>query len=268
MHPVIDLRIGGEISSYRLMLFAALIVTVAVAMLTARHLGIRRRALLMAVVGASVGAVVGARVLAVATASADGLDLGERLSRMSAGDFALYGGLIGGGLVGLAVCGVVGINPPRVADALAPALGAGIITMRVGCLLAGCCFGTPTHLPWGITYPSGSTPHLHQILTGDSIFSTISAAQPVHPIPIYEMIVALTGAMLAGFVIRRGWREGSAMAVFILWYSLWRVLVEPLRADTGTTIMAQWFWPAVFLSAAAAAIQWLFTHRPAPIVSG
>jgi phosphatidylglycerol:prolipoprotein diacylglycerol transferase len=141
--------------------------------------------------------------------------------------------------------------------------------MRVGCLLSGCCFGNPTHLPWGITYPPGSTAHLHQILSGDSMFATIAGPSPVHPFPVYDMAAALTGALLAAFVIWRGWREGSGMAVFVLWYSTWRLLLSPLRADTGVSVLPGWFWPALFLATAVAALAWLLSsHRRVVLSTG
>lgn len=133
--------------------------------------------------------------------------------------------------------------------------------MRVGCLLSGCCFGNPTDLPWGISYPPGSTAHVHQIFSGDSIFTSMSVPGPVHPFPLYDLAVALTGALLAAFVIRRGWREGSGLAVFVLWYSAWRLLLSPLRADTGVSLMPGWFWPMLFLAVAAVAASWLLRNR-------
>lgn len=264
MHPVIEFTIGEwqlSVSAYRLMLGAALVITVVIAMVVAKRVGIPSRKLGWVLAGSAVAAVAGARILAVVTTRSGGVDLADRLWRMSAGDFALFGGLIAGGLVGAILCRRVGLNPMRAADALAPAIGAGIFAMRIGCLLSGCCFGNPTHLPWGITYPKGSTAQVHQILSGDSIFTTFSGPQAVHPTPIYDMVAAGTGAVLAAVAIRRGWREGSAMAVFVLWYGIWRFALQPLRADTGATLMPEWFWPTLFLSVALTAGQWLLANR-------
>jgi phosphatidylglycerol:prolipoprotein diacylglycerol transferase len=262
MNPVIEVSVAGwdlVISAYRLLLLVALVVTVVVGLFMAPRVGISRRTMAGVVSGAALGAVAGARIMAVvATQTTEG-ELWTRLFRLSAGDFALYGGLIGGGLAGWALSRLAGVRPWRAADALAPALGAGIVSMRIGCLLSGCCFGNPTHLPWGITYPTGSTPHLHQIYSGDSVFTSISDPVAVHPFPVYDMAAALTGALLAAFVIRRGWREGSGMAVFVLWYSTWRLLSYPLRADTGASLMPEWFWPTLFLAAAVAAGSWLLS---------
>jgi phosphatidylglycerol:prolipoprotein diacylglycerol transferase len=264
MNPIIEISLGGwdfAISAYRLMLLVAIAVTFMVAVFIAGRAGIPRRAFAWVIAGSAVGAVVGARLMAVLGTQSPNDDLGSRLFRLSAGDFALYGGLIGGGLVGWALCRMVRLRPGRAADSLAPALGAGIFFTRIGCLLTGCCFGNPTHLPWGITYPTGSTPHVHQIFTGDSIFTAISGPAPVHPFPVYDMASALTGALLAVLVVRRGWREGSGMAVFVLWYSTWRLLLYPLRADTGASLLPGWFWPSLFLTATVASAHWLLSNR-------
>ena len=264
MNPIIEVSVGGwdlEIGAYRLMLLAAIAVTIVVGLHMATRVGISRRAMAWVMAGSALGALAGARIMAVVGTQSPEGDLGSRLLRLSAGDFALYGGLIGGGLVGWALCRLARMKPLQAADALAPALGAGIVLMRVGCLLTGCCFGNPTHLPWGITYPSGSTPHLHQILSGNSIFTTISGPVPVHPFPVYDLASALTGALLAAQVTRRGWRAGSGMAVFVLWYSTWRLVLSPFRADTGTSVLPGWFWPALFLAAAVAAGSWLASSR-------
>lgn len=264
MHPVIEISIGGwslEVPSYRLLLTAALMVIALLSLRLAGRREVSRRQLAWVLVGSALAAIAGARILAVATTGSAEVDLVARLTSPSPGDFALFGGLIAGGLAGVAVARRVGLDPLIGADVVAPAIGAGIVTMRVGCLLAGCCFGTPTHLPWGITYPKGSTAHLDQILSGSSPFTTLSGPQPVHPFPIYDMIGALVGALLASVVYRRGWRKGSSMAVFALWYSMWRLLIQPLRADVGGSLVPEWFWPLLFLGLAAAAGQWLLAHR-------
>ncbi len=54
----------------------------------------------------------------------------------------------------------------RVMDSLAIALPVGMAIQRVGCLMAGCCFGKPTGFEWGIHYSQGSMPFPPRFITG------------------------------------------------------------------------------------------------------
>src|SRR5262245_35385957 len=66
-------------------------------------------------------------------------------------------GSIGGvaaGLAAIAFAGrLAGVGVTPLLDAFAPGALAGLAIGRVGCFLAGCCFGLPTDLPWGIVLP-------------------------------------------------------------------------------------------------------------------
>ena len=72
---------------------------------------------------------------------------------------------------------------------LAPTVGLGIGLGRIGCFLNGCCFGTPTDLPWGVTFPEGSIP--------DYIFHN----QAIHPAQLYSSLYGF-----ALFFLRRAKR--------------------------------------------------------------
>ncbi|MCX6285158.1 MAG: prolipoprotein diacylglyceryl transferase, partial [Bacteroidetes bacterium] len=75
-------------------------------------------------------------------------------------------------------------------DNFAIALPLAMAISRIGCLMAGCCFGTTTNLPWGINYGSSSMVYHSHMLKGLVHFhDKISAA--VHPIQVYEMLGCL-----------------------------------------------------------------------------
>ncbi len=65
------------------------------------------------------------------------------------------GGIFAGGLV-LAFCAGIAyalythLPLRRTMDAAAPALALGHAIGRLGCFAAGCCYGRPTTLPWGV----------------------------------------------------------------------------------------------------------------------
>ena len=64
----------------------------------------------------------------------------------------------------------------KVADIAAPALALGHGFGRIGCFMAGCCYGKECALPWGVTFHDA---YANQ-LTG------IPLNQPLHPVQLYE----------------------------------------------------------------------------------
>ena len=51
----------------------------------------------------------------------------------------------------------------KYADLLIPFLAMAHAIGRLGCLMAGCCFGEPTDMAWGIHFPSGSACHVQHL---------------------------------------------------------------------------------------------------------
>ena len=80
-------------------------------------------------------------------------------------DKTLLGGLIGGILGSELSRRWLGFKYP-VADAYALVLPLATAIGRIGCLLGGCCFGTPANLPWAICYGPGSEAGLSPFSTG------------------------------------------------------------------------------------------------------
>jgi prolipoprotein diacylglyceryltransferase len=72
-------------------------------------------------------------------------------------------------------------------DAFALVLPLALVIQRFGCLMAGCCYGSPTSLPWAIQYSASSHAFVHQlnarILSPESV-----VALPVHPVQLYEVV--------------------------------------------------------------------------------
>jgi phosphatidylglycerol:prolipoprotein diacylglycerol transferase len=116
-------------------------------------------------------------------------------------------------------------------DAAIPAGLAGYALGRMGCLLAGCCFGTPTDLPWGIHYPPGSNPYLAQLATG-LIPPSAAHSHAVHPIPVYH---TLLGIALCWATFKAPRAPGRALAIGLAGYGLGRFLLEFIRGDALPT---------------------------------
>lgn len=90
---------------------------------------------------------------------------------------------------------------------------------RIGCFLAGCCYGAPTTSFLGISYPEGSLPYHH---FHDS---------KLHPTQLYESFF-----ILLVFLYLKTKHPKQAILIYFLSYSLFRFCVEFIRADNRGTV--------------------------------
>jgi phosphatidylglycerol:prolipoprotein diacylglycerol transferase len=110
-----------------------------------------------------------------------------------------------------------GIDPWKAADAIAPSMALGLGLTRIGCFLAGCCFGTPTDLPWGVKFP----PESHA--------GSYYPAEALHPAQLYDSLIgfALFGFLL--FLDRKPLPKGALLLVLLLVTSASRFFLDLVR---------------------------------------
>ena len=157
-----------------------------------------------------------------------------------------HGGLVYyGGLIGASAACVVFVWRRRfplwkLADILAPGVALGSFFGRWGCLMNGCCYGRPTHLPWGIQFPVGH--ETHPLDDGLARF--------VHPTEIYDSLLNLAlFAGLAWFYKRRKF-DGQVFALYLVCYAVLRSFVECFRGDyPAFDLVAGRITPAQLVSA-------------------
>jgi prolipoprotein diacylglyceryltransferase len=188
---------------------------------------------------ASVHVVVSLYGVALGVAAATGLVLAVRRARhpdvvLVAGSLVALAGVWGAGVLyraldggtGLASTGGVaaglatialagrasGVGTRHLLDALAPAALVALGIGRVGCFLAGCCYGRPTDLPWGVVVPALGPPARH-------------------PVQLYA---AVADVALAAWAVRAPATPGAAGLRAILAYGAARIVLECGR-DPGST---------------------------------
>jgi phosphatidylglycerol:prolipoprotein diacylglycerol transferase len=126
-------------------------------------------------------------------------------------------------------------NQP-VLDHLAYALPAGIAVTRLGCLFSGCCFGTPTGLPWGIQYDPPSHA-FHTQVTYQLIPATSALSLPVHPTQVYNILFCLVILLLV-YLTRNKWKVPENRFLFaIIGYASFRFVEEFFRESTRSGFM-------------------------------
>lgn len=89
---------------------------------------------------------------------------------------------------------------------------------RMGCFFAGCCYGLPTDVPWGITFTD-----------------ELSMAKPLHtalhPTQLYEVFL-IGSIMLVLLMFKRHKRfEGQLFFIYVALYAFGRSFTEIFRGD-------------------------------------
>jgi phosphatidylglycerol---prolipoprotein diacylglyceryl transferase len=139
-----------------------------------------------------------------------------------------YGGLVVAFLVALWYVRRHHLPVWPIADAIAPGIALGHVVGRFGCLLAGCCYGKPTSLPWGITFSD--------TFAASNVGTPLHVA--LHPTQLYDGGAELLILLFLLFT-EKWWRKRSGFTfwVYILLYAVSRYVVEVFRGDPrGTTL--------------------------------
>jgi len=100
----------------------------------------------------------------------------------------------------------------KTGDSFAVPVAASVGVGRIACFFAGCCYGTPTSLPWAVVFP------------------TIDG-QPRHPTQLYEATFHLTAAVVLWVLQSRGVFRGQLIKLYILAYLGYRFLTEFIRPE-------------------------------------
>lgn len=137
-----------------------------------------------------------------------------------------YGGLLGGFFTVVFLIRRYKLNFWKVADAFAPGVALGQFFGRQGCFAAGCCWGKPTDLPWGVHF----TQPAHEY-TGVPIYNLDGAALHLHPTQLYESLAMLAVFALLVWLHRRKRFDGQILIAYGIIYSIVRFTVEFFRDD-------------------------------------
>lgn len=174
------------------------------------------------------GAAVGGRILHVLTAPGSYLDDPSRLWAMDGTGFVFFGSMLAI-MAGFAwVARRYGTTFGRLCDAGATWMPLGHAGGRMGCLLAGCCWGAPTDVPWAIELPPESV-----AFGAGEVPRAAHATVPLHPTQLYEHLGLLALFAVLLLIRRRNgietpWRQASRYA---LGYGLLRFVIEMFRGD-------------------------------------
>jgi len=171
------------------------------------------------------------------------------------GGLVFYGGVIASGAVMLGFCRRERWSFWSLGDLAAPALALGHAFGRLGCFLAGCCFGAPTGARWAPAFPAGSVA-FDELQASGVLSAGASHTPPLHPTQLYEAAgELLLFAVLLGLQGRwsrvdprspeRARRPGALLLTYAAGYATLRFVVEVFRDDAARGFVAAFRVPAL-----------------------
>lgn len=234
------------------------------------ELGVSRGGLLDLALGALLGGAVGARLIYAVPLWIRGAERGGAIFSAWSDGSAFFGGLLGGTLGVVLAARLKKLPVLRVMDVVAAALPAGFAFGKVGCFLAGCCYGPPCSGFACVAFRPGSLAYESQARAG-LLPAHAPAAHPVFPTQLLEfaLAAALFGALQ--LLSRRSRRPGETYLALLAGYSAWRFAVEFVRDDPGrhafgaSALSDSQIVALAVLAACAAA--WALLRRRAPSAS-
>ena len=140
------------------------------------------------------------------------------------------------------------------ADLAAPGIALGQSIGRLGCLSAGCCYGKPTRLPWGITF------------TSKYAYENVGVPLniPLHPTQVYESLVTFALFLYLLWRLKLKHFTGQIILEYLIIYSFLRFVIEFYRDDERGFVLHDILSTSQFigiLTAAAAAALFVYLRR-------
>ncbi len=233
MYPEL-FSIGGlSVYSYGVFMVIAVISGYFFLVKTASLRGISEKSVSYFFTGAVIWGLIGARLFYVLIDIRSFVSSPLEFFALQRGGLVFSGALLGG--IGWVIYASKKrrISFLNIADITVPALALGYAIARIGCFMAGCCYGSVTDSACGVVFPGNS--------------------HPVHPVQIYSVIAS---AMFA-FILYRALKSsrinrGMVFALYLVLYGSFRVAIEFLRGDfRGAYIF--FFTPTQWIAAISAA---------------
>lgn len=161
---------------------------------------------------------------------------------ISSDGFVVYGGIIGGILVGWLYCMIKKLKFLEYFDLMMPSIALAQGFGRIGCFLAGCCYGKETSGALAVTFTN-------------SDFAPNNV--PLIPTQIYSSVLDFAHFLLLLYVAKHKKEDGQVAACYLIFYSIGRFVIEFFRGDIergSVGILSTSQFISIFTAAAGVAL--------------
>ncbi len=217
MHPVLFTIGSFPVGTYGVLMALAAAASIGLAQVLAPGAGIEAAKMVDLFVYSLLAAFIGAKgALFIVDFRGLSADPGRFLMENMRSFGVFYGGLVAAAVTAAIILkrGKIPLRPA--ADVTVVCLALGQSMGRWGCFFAGCCYGKPTSLPWGMVFPA---------------VPICADGTRIHPWPLYASAADLAIFAILLFMFRRRHAPGNVFLAYVLLYAVARGLLEFLRGD-------------------------------------
>ena len=215
---VLGWKFHAVLHTYGFLLAAGFLIALKVAASRGKKLGVEANLVMDLGLYILVSALVGAKLLLLIVDWEHYRH--DPLSLVRSGG-VFYGGLVAAVLTSIWFFRKHRLSVWKMTDILAPSVALGHAIGRLGCFSAGCCYGKPTTMPWGVTF---TDPYAREIVG-------VPLNVALHPTQLYESLVefAIFGFLI--FLSTRKKFDGQIFWTYVALYSTARFVIEFFRGD-------------------------------------
>ena len=212
----IDLFSIGKftIHGYGLMIAIGILCCVAMASYRAKKNGLDQEAIVDIGIYGVIGGFLGAKILYVIVEFKTFIK--DPKTVLGSEGFVVYGGIIAGFLTAIVYCRIKKLYFLEYFDLAVASISMAQGFGRIGCFLAGCCYGRETEAWYGITFKNSPFAPNNIALIPTQLLS--SAADFLH----FFLLIYIT---------KKKKTDGIVVSSYLILYSIGRFLIEILRND-------------------------------------
>lgn len=216
MKPVLFKIFGLDIYGYGLMIAIGIIAGILLLSYRAKKKGYDEDSILNMAIFAVIGGILGGKILYLITDYKVIAEDPSIIIKNFGEGFVVYGSIIGGAIAVYFYCKNKKWDMWSIVDLVIPSVALGQAFGRIGCFLAGCCYGAVTNCPISVEFHN-------------SPFAPFGVH--LHPTQLYSSAFNFLLTIFLLWYDKNKKREGRTFALYLIIYSIGRFFVEFIRDD-------------------------------------
>lgn len=207
-----------SIKGYGTMVALGILAAVLITMYRGKKRGFSQDVILDLALYCVLGGFLGAKLLYILVEIPNIISGAGSLMDIIFNGFVIYGAIIGGAGAAYIYCRVKKLSFIKHFDLMAPAIAVAQGIGRIGCLLAGCCFGAETSSKLSIVFPE-------KAIAPSGIH--------LHPTQIYSSLgdFVIAAVLFIFYAKKKDRKDGQTTILYVSLYSIGRFFMEFLRGD-------------------------------------